>query len=102
MLKVGQLAKAVGTGVVKGGGNAAEYMPTTLEEFIKNKETGKWKYDFVAKYMENILVEDAKRFYTTQYTMKDLKQDLKSIKLAMKNVQWSGKEEDLADEYSKV
>jgi len=64
--------------------HAAEYMPATLEEFRSNKASGKWQYDFVAKYMESVSDDLAQKFYATTYTMRDLRKDISSIKAAMK------------------
>lgn len=89
MLKTGQMAKAAGD-ADRSFAHAADYMPPTLEEWTKSKETGQWKYDFVGKYMEPITPELAKKFYATKYEMPELKRDLALIRSAMKNVVVSG------------
>lgn len=70
--------------------HAAEYMPATLEEWTKGKETGKWPYSFVGNYMAKITPEIAERFYRTNYSMSNLKSDLKLITTAIKNVSHGG------------
>lgn len=81
MLASGRMAKANPTlKDFKGG----EYMPLTIEEFKKSKETGDWNHHFVGEYMAMVTVEMAEKFYATEYTMKELKADLRSIKKAMK------------------
>lgn len=89
MLKYGRMAKAA-TALADCNVNfrTAEYMPATFEEFRTSKTNGKWQYDFVAKYMENVSEELAAKFYESTYTVKELKRDLLEIKMAMKNVQW--------------
>lgn len=89
MLKTGQMAKASGDGA-REVARVGEYMPATFEEFMSAKETGKWEYDFVGKYMEAITPELAKKFYATKYDMSELKRDLTLIRSAMKNVKVSG------------
>lgn len=83
MLAIGRMARA---GVPVKDCHAAEYMPTSFEEFKQCKEAGTWKYDFVAKHMEAVSVEQAEAFYAATYTVKDLIADLKCIKTAMKTV----------------
>jgi hypothetical protein len=65
---------------------AAEYMPDTVEEFLQSKATGKWKYDFVAKYMTSVDEELARKYYASSYDMKSVKKDVACIKEAMKSV----------------
>jgi hypothetical protein len=63
--------------------NAAEYMPSTFNEWKECKSSGEWKYDFVNKYMDRIDESLAEKFYKTSYTMKDMNTDLAIIKAAM-------------------
>ena len=81
MLLIGRMAKCTEVGVTRG---AAEYMPASFTEWQECKLTGKWQYDFVAKYMEPITEDVARKFYNTTYTEKELRADLKLIKSAMK------------------
>lgn len=64
--------------------HAAEYMPATLAEFRANKASGKWQYDFVNKYVDNISDEIAVKFYEATYTLKEMNADLKLIMSTMK------------------
>ena len=84
MLKAGQMGLAGGDEAACRG---AEYMPSTLADFQQSRLTNTWKYDFVERYMASVTDEIAEKFYTTVYTMKDLKADIRSIKAAMKTVQ---------------
>jgi len=93
MLAIGRLARAT---LVAGPSwdtfphgdfrGAAEDMPSTLEEWRQCKATGKWKYDFVARYMAPITDELAVAFYAARYEQRDLSRDVKGIKAAMANV----------------
>ena len=88
MLQVGKMARAVNNpNADREVFHAAQYMPATFDEFMKSKETGKWAYDYVAKYMTDVTPEIAQKYYATSYTDKDLSRDLSLIKMAMKNVQ---------------
>lgn len=69
--------------------SAAEYMPETYELFVEAKNSGKWQYDFVAKYMERVTLELAADFYAAKYTAHDLREDLRSIKAACRNAHYS-------------
>jgi hypothetical protein len=82
MLAYGRMAKA-GAELVSQF-SAASYMPETLEEFRECKLSGKWQYDFVATYMTYVTDELAVAFYASEYTMKDLRADIKLIKTTMK------------------
>lgn len=83
LLATGRMAKA---GSTEYSTRAAWYMPASLQEWEAAKESGKWKYDFVAKYMEHVSHDLALAFYTTEYTERDLNKDLKAIKEVMKTV----------------
>jgi hypothetical protein len=65
--------------------HAAEYMPETFEEWCQRKEANNWKYSLVERYMESVSVDMALRFYRTTYTIRNLKNDIKHVKAAMKN-----------------
>jgi hypothetical protein len=67
-------------------GGTAEYMPPTLDEWTRAKESGAWQCDFIAGYMERVTPELAAAFYASTYTMTDLRKDVAGIKQAMKNV----------------
>lgn len=84
MLALGRMAQI--TGVTDRMLQAASYMPATLEKFNECRATGKWQYDFVAKYMEVVSDHDAEMFYAAEYTEKQLRLDLKVIKAIMKTV----------------
>lgn len=66
--------------------SASEYMPATYEEWLNCKEIGKWQYEFVTKYMDSVDPCMAADFYLVQYEEKDMLEDLKRIKVAMKSV----------------
>lgn len=66
--------------------SAGEYMPKTLEEFRAQKTSGKYEYDFVAKYMARVTDEMAEKFYASEYTLKEMNADLKAIKGVMATV----------------
>lgn len=84
MVALGRLAEA---GATDGKAfHASEYMPKTYEEFMKGKAEG-FKPDYIAKYMEVVTPEMAKKFYESKYNENDLRRDLALIKKAMKTVQ---------------
>lgn len=91
MINTGKMALAGGTTYEQL--HAAEEMPATLAEFMRSKETGSWKYDYVKKYMDHITPELAQKYYAAKYDMGDLKRDLRSIKVAMKNYHHKSAEE---------
>jgi hypothetical protein len=82
MISYGRMGQVT---VDKNAVRAAEYMPSTLAEWLKCKESGNWKYSFVEKYMEAVTEEIACKFYLTTYTIRNLKNDIKHVKAAMKN-----------------
>lgn len=93
MLAIGRLARATLVAGVDIASfphgdfrGAAEDMPATLEEWRQCKASGKWKYDFVGRYMERITDELAVAFYAASYTQRDLSRDVAAIKKAMANV----------------
>lgn len=88
MIKIGQFGKALQSLGIKDFGRfyGSEYMPKTLEEFKTCKATNKWKYDFVAEYMNDITIEMAIAYYATTYTEKEMKRDIKLIKGAMASI----------------
>lgn len=80
MVNIGRMGKAgADESVTHHGG--AEDMPSTFEEF-KNMQT---KGDYTAGKLQKITDDLAQKYYATKYDMKDLKNDLRSIKMAMKN-----------------
>lgn len=81
MLKIGRLARAGGTIDACHG---AEYMPETYEEWCECNKSGKWRHDFIAKYMESVIPSVAAAYYETVYTEKELRCDLKEIRLLMR------------------
>lgn len=81
MLKIGRMAKV---NDYEGRLSAAEYMPDTLEEWQEMHSSGKWQYDFVRGYMENVTPEIATAYYAATYTKKEFLADVKIIKAAMK------------------
>lgn len=86
MLAYGRMAK--GTGRFDYNiTHAAEYMPPTIQEWALNKETNSWKYDFIQRYMEDITLDMAADFYASEYTLAELKADLKRIQAAMREVE---------------
>lgn len=85
MVNIGKLAKA---GCPTDACRAAEYMPASFEEFVVLKQTGGWQHDFIANYMQPITTQIAEAYYKMNYTLKDLRADLKVIKQAMKDVRY--------------
>ena len=88
MLLKGRMGKAMASlglvEITRRQCDAAEYMPATFEEWKTMKETGKWKYDHVAKYMDEIDEYIAAAYYATTYEMKDMRKDVSIIKATMK------------------
>ncbi len=84
-LATGRMAKAGGDCNNRNVLRAAEYMPKTIEEWAYQAAHG-WKYEWVAKYMDNITLEFAEKYYATTYTMKELRADLHLIQDTMKLV----------------
>ena len=94
LLAIGRMARALGGsdlpfetfshGEMRG---AAEYMPTTLGEWLDCK-AGRlpWQYDFVAGYMAHVTEHVARAFYNTRYDMRDLRADISAIKSTMKDI----------------
>lgn len=65
--------------------HAAEYMPTTYEQWASCKLSGMWNYDFVSEYMTHVSDELARMYYSLdrEYGLKQMKADIDSIKEAM-------------------
>lgn len=78
MLKKGRMAKAMSTGFDGDLLYSAEHMPDTFEAF----EKGSGNFSMID--LNAVTSEVAKKYYACVYTHKDLRADLKSIKLAMK------------------
>lgn len=78
MIKIGRLGSvgAVDTGY------AGEYMPATLEEW----EAGKGKEGYKSAELKKITPEVAKAYYASRYSDKDMRNDLRSIKAALKSI----------------
>jgi hypothetical protein len=62
----------------------AKYMPEKLYQFQACKASGIWEHDFVGKYLENVDEELAQAYYAAEYSVDQLKADLKSIQDAMR------------------
>lgn len=86
MIAQGRMATALNRLLTRDEGDAAEYMPASFDEFLCHKNNNDWKHDFVKKYMDGISLEMAQTYYATEYTEKDLRQDLKRIREAIKSV----------------
>ncbi len=66
---------------------AASYMPATLEEWHACRDgVREWEYGFIGRYMADVPRELAAAYYAAEYTVKDLRNDLKLIKAAMATV----------------
>lgn len=78
MVNIGRLGMALKRRLTDEESSAAENMPKTLEEFISERSTD--------KYLMRILPGDAEKYYATKYELRDLKEDLQSMKAAMKTV----------------
>lgn len=64
---------------------AAGYMPRNLAEWEASRKTGTWTYGFVAKYMEAVTPEMARRFYELEatYGERELRADIRAIRAVM-------------------
>ena len=68
---------------------AGEYMPETIEEFYACKASCKWKHEWSETYLNKVTAQVAERFYhdpACQYSLKDMRADIKMIKSALKMV----------------
>jgi hypothetical protein len=88
MLAIGRMARAfealeLDVSMTSEALRAAQYMPDTMVHWVASKATGTWSYDFVGAYMNHITADVALAYYTSVYTRKDLKEDVKHIKRAM-------------------
>lgn len=88
MLAYGRMGRAGADPLDRQVIDAAEYMPPTLEEFraVKSRCGEPEGVSYREQKMQLVSDELAQRFYETTYTLKDLRADLKSIKVAMKTV----------------
>jgi hypothetical protein len=84
MLACGRMAKAGADPTDHELLSACEYMPETLEQFRTMKSQNSWGHDFIAKYMEKVTDELAEKFYSSQYTLKEMNADLKLIMNVMR------------------
>lgn len=90
MLLIGRMAKACEmTGAAFPGRSTVEAMPETLQEFsdyvtarVEGRVTGKHAYE--EKHLDKVTMETAVAFYACNYTMREMKRDVKYIKDAMK------------------
>jgi hypothetical protein len=62
----------------------ADDLPESLSEFLDSKQTHKWRRDWHAKELDVVDINLALSFYTSTYSMKELRRDVKAIKEAMK------------------
>jgi hypothetical protein len=92
MLKYGRFGKAIGQNVIDMKTNKRSIIeafpeegPFELEEF-KNNIMKKRNYLNNPSYWEGITQEMINKYYATKYEIKDLRKDLSSIKIAMKNI----------------
>lgn len=85
MVNFGRMGKAVGTNFSQEIGYGLEYMPDTLEAFEEGSRNN-WKGKYFGEYFNKIPSDWVKKYYKTNYTEKDLRADLKQIKIAMNNL----------------
>lgn len=75
MVRKGRMGAALGRMLSYEESYASEYMPNTYEEWVRR--------DKGDSYMHHVTDEMARKYYTTVYTMKDLKDDMRAVKKAM-------------------
>jgi len=70
--------------------HAAEYLAEMgLEAFLAERASGKYSKPWTESYLKQVDEETARRFFSTKYTMKDLRADVKDIKAAFKTARQS-------------
>jgi len=86
MLATGRFAKAGADPTDRQMLHAAEYLPETLEGYRECLTTDKWPVSFpdTLAALKAIPLDLVIAYYETEYTLKDLKADLKLIKSVMK------------------
>lgn len=83
MLKAGRLAQCISTDditVFKKKVHASDYMPDTLEQYEAFFATGAGVPEYATRYVNELSLEEGRKFYTVVYTVKDLHKDLRAIK----------------------
>lgn len=71
--------------------HAAEYMACmSFDTWKAAKDSGKFKNEFVGKYMESVSEELARGFFAVTYGMKELRKDIAMIKMVMKTMKHYG------------
>lgn len=89
MLKTARLAMCLdytNMDAFKSAVYGADYMPDTLAEYEACLAGTPHKYDFANDYLKRIPAEAGRKFYTTEYTVKDLHKDLRAIKKICKTM----------------
>ena len=90
MVKIGRLGSVgfVGTGSDYTG----EYMPATYEDF----EARRGVPEYAMKYLDKVTPKIAQAYYASKYDDKDMRNDLRSIKAALKSARtWRDEERSL-------
>lgn len=87
MLNIGRMARALASLKTEPAPDrwTAEYMPETLDDWRALKASGKWEHGFIREYMDTVSDALAVAYYSSSYTSKELRSDLKVIAEAMKN-----------------
>jgi hypothetical protein len=67
------------------GGCIIDGMPDTLEEFTQNYEKRGDMPAWRATLFNMLTLEQAARYYATSYTMKEMREDIRRIKMALKS-----------------
>jgi hypothetical protein len=83
MVNLGRLGKALGKNLTYDQRIMAEYMPKTLEKWESERDSANGRRK---EYFMSITKRDAERYYKTDYSERDMKNDLKVIKVAMTNL----------------
>jgi len=89
MLKTGRLAQCLSTDDIKvflEKVSGADYLPDTLEGYEQFLATGKLEYEFAVPYINRLTQAEARKYYETKYTEKDLHKDLREIKKVCKTI----------------